>query len=1050
MTLHVRFVPHGPPAAEALRAAIVAAKGSEPLAPVTVVVPSNHVGVATRRLLASGALGPVTSSGSGVGIAAVTFVTTFRLAELLGANAVAAQGRRPVSTPVLAAAMRAELADNAGLFTPVAEHPATESALVATYRELRDLSPGALDALAATGERAAEVVRLHRAVRARLAPEWSDEEDLLLVATEVVRAGGAEPLGAVVVHLPERLTQHAAGLLRAVADQQPTTVIAATTGDPAADAEVRRSLSLLGADGPTAPVPLPVDGSRTRIVTASDGDEEVRTAVRAVVDAVQAGTRLDRIAVLHATPEPYARLTHEQLHAAGMPTNGAAVLPLSARLAGRTLLELLQLPRGDFRRQDVFAWLTAAPVLHEGRWAPTTAWERISRDAAVIAGRADWEFRLSQYAAKQHQRIEAYAKQDDIEPWKVEHAQADADRALALQAFVLGTIDDLRRADRPKRWSEHARWAQRTIDRLLGAADRRHGWPLDEQRAAERVELALQRLGALDAIEGPVPLEVFERTLEVELEADLGRVGRFGDGVLVGSIEMGIGLDLDLLVIVGLAEGSFPSTVRDDSLLPDRERAATAGELAPRVDRIERQHRHLLGALAGARRQLLCVPRGDLRKSADRTPSRWVLDIASALAGTRWWSTDLLHREEPWLHHVASFDAGLRTLHHPATAQEHRLRALLAAGGELHAFDDPATRQGAMAITARRSDRFTRFDGNLAGLAVPSPAERLTSATRLERWADCPFAHLVEDVLSASPVENPEDALMITPLDRGNLVHEALELFLTEVLQRPAEARPGSRTPWTPADHERLEQIGAALCDRYEALGLTGRPIFWKRDRRHLLDDLADFLYRDSVHRLTHGTSPHAVELAFGFDEGGPPIDVPLPDGRALRIRGRVDRIDVADDGTVHVVDYKTGKPDSYRGLTEEEPIAAGTRLQLPIYGLAARQHVGRSDAPVRAEYWFATKRGRYERIGYPVTEGVLATTGEVLGTIVTSIEAGVFASRPEKDKSTSIFIDCHACDPDGLGTVDLRRSWDRKRDDPALRTYAELAEPPAAEEVPG
>ncbi len=306
MALVVTTCEYGPPAAAALHAAIAAAKAGDPLAPVTVVVPSNHVGVATRRLLATGSLGPV--AGPGVGVAAITFLTTYRLAELLGAPALAAQGRRPVSTPVLAAAMRAELAGDAGLFEPVKEHPATESALVATYRELRDLSLAALDALAATSRRAAEVVRLHRAVRARLTAAWSDEEDLLLAAAETDPARVRSELGALLVYLPQRLSRHSAALLRALAEQVPTTVIAARTGIPEADAEVRISLERLGspAPGPTDAAPLHIARARTTILTASDGDEEVRGAVRAIVDAVRAGTRLDRIAVLHASPEPYA------------------------------------------------------------------------------------------------------------------------------------------------------------------------------------------------------------------------------------------------------------------------------------------------------------------------------------------------------------------------------------------------------------------------------------------------------------------------------------------------------------------------------------------------------------------------------------------------------------------------------------------------------------------------------------------------------------------------------------------------------------------------
>ena len=143
------FTPYGRPAVAALHAEIVAAKQGEPLAPVTVVVPTNSVGVATRRLLASGELGPIT--GRGVGVVGVNFLTVFRLAELLAAPTLAAAGRRPVSTPVVAAAVRAALAEKPGLFAPVAEHPATEEALAVVHRELSDLAEPELDLLARQG-----------------------------------------------------------------------------------------------------------------------------------------------------------------------------------------------------------------------------------------------------------------------------------------------------------------------------------------------------------------------------------------------------------------------------------------------------------------------------------------------------------------------------------------------------------------------------------------------------------------------------------------------------------------------------------------------------------------------------------------------------------------------------------------------------------------------------------------------------------------------------------------------------------------------------------
>ena len=64
---------YGRPASQALRDAVARAKRSDALAPVTVVVPTNSVGVSARRGLASGELGAVTPIGRGV--VGVTFLT---------------------------------------------------------------------------------------------------------------------------------------------------------------------------------------------------------------------------------------------------------------------------------------------------------------------------------------------------------------------------------------------------------------------------------------------------------------------------------------------------------------------------------------------------------------------------------------------------------------------------------------------------------------------------------------------------------------------------------------------------------------------------------------------------------------------------------------------------------------------------------------------------------------------------------------------------------------------------------------------------------------
>ena len=121
-------------------------------------------------------------------------------------------------------------------------------------------------------------------------------------------------------------------------------------------------------------------------------------------------------------------------------------------------------------------------------------------------------------------------------------------------------------------------------------------------------------------------------------------------------------------------------------------------------------------------------------------------------------------------------------------------------------------------------------------------------------------------------------------------------------------------------------------------------------------------------------------QVEYGFDG----VSYPLPDGRQVRFRGAVDRIDEAEDGTLTVIDYKTGKTDDYRDLSSRDPHQRGTHLQLAVYGSAVGQLLGR--AGVDARYWFVTARGDFQRIGYPVTPPVLAEVGHAIGAIVDDV----------------------------------------------------------------
>jgi hypothetical protein len=175
--------------------------------------------------------------------------------------------------------------------------------------------------------------------------------------------------------------------------------VAGLTGTARAD---RAVLTLAGElDAPVdtahadAPVVTPTHG--TRVVSTSDPDDEVRAVVRLVVDAAREGVPLERMAVLYGAPDPYARLVHEQLAAAGIPHNGAAVRTLAGSVLGRGLLGLLALPDRDYHRHDVMALLASVPVRHRGVAVPGSRWERVTRDAGIVRGAVQWEERLARH-----------------------------------------------------------------------------------------------------------------------------------------------------------------------------------------------------------------------------------------------------------------------------------------------------------------------------------------------------------------------------------------------------------------------------------------------------------------------------------------------------------------------------------------------------------------------------------------------------------------------------------------------------------------------------
>jgi hypothetical protein len=954
-----------------LLAAVAEAKGRDRLAPATVLTASGYAAVFVRHALATG-----TDTSTYRGIANVNATTLEGLVRSLGIPLLASRGLRSASGSVRLEALRTEVLAGGGRLRHFAEHPRALGALERALQELQRCPPAVLESIRARSAQGDTLVMLLRAVRRRLhARGFADDFDVASAALEAVRTRKTptNELGSLLTWHLGRCPQLEATALRHLG---------------------ARSIG----GGANAPANL---GTFCEVRPCADTDEEVRTAVRAVLGAAEGGVALWRQAILHPPRAGYTRLIHQQLAGAGVAANGPGLRCLDRCATARALLGLLELAGSDWRRDQVTTWFTTAPVVAgpHGRPVPASRWDTLSATAGVIRGAGQWSERLARHAS---------------------HHDADATEAEAMSRFVSRLVS--RTTPPGGTWAEHARWAATLLDHYLDPEASTEPWPHEELVAMVQVRGLVESLGDLDQVSGGADLTSFRFAIKVLLErTDLdarepGR-GGFADGVFVAPFGASRGLRFHQVVVCGLADALVPGPGVVDPLLGEDIRLSdTSGALSTRATRHEELRDDLGHAVrAGNSRRVATLPICDPRTGRSHFPSRWLRDLAPS--GTPWRS-------------VESFAAGIAGPGPALSGTELELRTLerwVSCGGK--AARSPVTQvnsrlaAGYEAITSRAASEFTRFDGSVgAGMVSPFDPNTPVSATRFETYAHCPRHYLLERALRVSRRVLPEELWRIEPVERGSLVHAILEQYVAE------------RVAGAQRSLERLLAIAGDHLDEAEAGGLVGKRLLWQMDRAAILQELRRF------HSEEGDLRPLSVESAFGIEDTDvPPVTILLEDGREIRFRGSADRVDETPSGHLVVTDYKTGKQSRLRALLCD-PVAAGTLLQLPLYGIAARARfrTGSND-PVHARYWLLSSERSAPCYHLVVTEQVEERFRQVIGRIASGVDAGCFPGIPGPGLYDGRFKNCATCDFDTVCPPGRERQWNRKHSDPKLGPVIEL-----------
>lgn len=228
----------------------------------------------------------------------------------------------------------------------------------------------------------------------------------------------------------------------------------------------------------------------------------------------------------------------------------------------------------------------------------------------------------------------------------------------------------------------------------------------------------------------------------------------------------------------------------------------------------------------------------------------------------------------------------------------------------------------------RALDTPTGMEPEPRGPVRPAPTPPVSarptrlSVTQIETWMRDPYAIYARHILrlrALNPIDAAPDAA-----DYGSRIHDVLDAFV----------RAHDTGPLPPDAASRLIALGeSALAD------LRGRPSVWAFWWPRFCRVAQWFVVHEGARR--RGLSQAVAEV-----DGRLTVEAA---GRPFTVTARADRVDRLADGTLAIVDYKTGAPPS------KKEVEAGFAPQLPLEAAIARAG-GFGDIPAAAvsvlEYW--------------------------------------------------------------------------------------------------
>ena len=220
------------------------------------------------------------------------------------------------------------------------------------------------------------------------------------------------------------------------------------------------------------------------------------------------------------------------------------------------------------------------------------------------------------------------------------------------------------------------------------------------------------------------------------------------------------------------------------------------------------------------------------------------------------------------------------------------------------------------------------------------------SVSRLEKFAACAYSHFLQYGLMLKE----RDEYSFAQADLGNVFHEALEAFAGKLAE--------NNLTWFDFGEEEGDRLLREALE--ECTMAYGETILYSSARYEYMVERIFRILKRTIRtlkaQLKEGEfAPVSFEMSFSRVEKLETVNIALSEEEKMKLRGRIDRIDICEDeGHVYVkvVDYKSG--------SKKFNLAAlyyGLQLQLVVYmnvaaEITAKNHPDKEVVPAALLYY--------------------------------------------------------------------------------------------------